>query len=108
VLADSAGGLAGCYSADPDARRAAFTITLTTSFLDRASTGRLRATGTVMRNGRQVYYSNVDIDCDGRRVAIAQGSFMRAGVRPRGAAAAASDTGTPAAAPAAPGDAHGH
>ena len=76
VLADAAGGLAGCYSDDPGQRVLAFTVSLTTSFLDSARDGRLRAVGTVMRSGRRLFFSNVDIDCAGRRVAIAQGSFM--------------------------------
>lgn len=76
VLADAAGGLAGCYSDDPSHRVLAFTVSLTTSFLDSARSGRLRAVGTVMRSGRRLFFSNVDIDCAGRRVAIAQGSFM--------------------------------
>jgi uncharacterized protein (TIGR00369 family) len=76
VLADAAGGLAGCYSDDPARPILAFTVSLTTNFLDSAREGRLRAVGTVMRSGRRLYFSSVDIDCGGRRVAIAQGSFM--------------------------------
>lgn len=76
VLADAAGGLAGCYSEAAPVR--AYTVTLTTSFLDRACAGRLRAEGVVMRHGARMYFANVDISCDGRRVAIAQGSFMLA------------------------------
>jgi uncharacterized protein (TIGR00369 family) len=78
VLADAAGGLAGCYSEDPGRRVLAFTVSLTTNFLDSARQGHLRATGTVMRSGRRLFFSNVDIACDGRRVATAQGSFMLA------------------------------
>lgn len=76
VLADAAGGLAGCFSGDLDQRILAYTVSLTTNFLASAQSGRLLATGTVMRSGRRVFFSNIDIGCSGRRVAIAQGSFM--------------------------------
>jgi uncharacterized protein (TIGR00369 family) len=83
VLADAAGGLAGCYSDDPNEKVLACTVTLTTNFLDSAREGRLRAVGTVMRSGRRLYFSSVDIECEGRRVAIAQGSFMLGERTPR-------------------------
>jgi len=76
VLVDAAGGLAGCYSADPERRVLAYTVSLTTSFLGRADRGVLRAVGRVRRRGKRIFFATVEIDCGGELVALGEGSFM--------------------------------
>ncbi len=77
VLVDAAGGLAGCYSADPAVPVRSFTLSLATSFLEAANGGTLHAIGTARRQGRQVYFSTVDVKDDaGRLVAMGEGSFL--------------------------------
>jgi uncharacterized protein (TIGR00369 family) len=77
VLVDAAGGLAGLYSPDPVHPRKAFTLSLTTSFLDAAGGGTLMATGRERRGGRRVYFATVEVASeDGRLVAVGEGSFL--------------------------------
>lgn len=77
VLVDAAGGLCGLYTGDVAHPRKAFTLSLTTSFLDAAGAGTLLATGTQRRSGRRVYFSTVEVTADdGRLVAIGEGSFL--------------------------------
>lgn len=80
VLADAAGGLAGCYSADPEVPVKSYTVSLTTSFLGATGEGELVARGRLRRRGRRVYFSTVEIT--GQRnelVALAEGSFLYRG-----------------------------
>ena len=77
VLVDAAGGLSGLYTGDAEHPRKAFTLSLTTSFLDAAAHGTLLATGTQRRSGRRVYFSTVEVTSDdGRLVAIGEGAFL--------------------------------
>ncbi|GIK86900.1 MAG: hypothetical protein BroJett026_23810 [Betaproteobacteria bacterium] len=77
VLVDAAGGLSGLYTGDPAAPRKAFTLSLTTSFLDAVGSGTIVATGTVRRSGRRVYFATVEIHADDRRLlAVGEGSFL--------------------------------
>jgi uncharacterized protein (TIGR00369 family) len=77
VLVDAAGGLCGLYSADPAVPRKAFTLSLTTSFLDAVGRGTIVATGTLRRPGRRVYFSTVDVHADdGRLLAVGEGTFL--------------------------------
>lgn len=76
VLADAAGGLAGCWSDDPARPRKAFTLSLTTSFLGTATAGRLHARGALRRRGGRIYFSTVEITNDaGELVTLGEGSF---------------------------------
>ena len=80
VLADAAGGLAGCYSADPQTPVKSYTLSLTTSFLGATGTGELVARGLLRRRGRRVYFSTVEITGhDDELVALAEGSFLYRG-----------------------------
>lgn len=77
VLVDAAGGLSGLHSADPAVPRKAFTLSLTTSFLDAVGSGTIVATGTLRRPGRRVYFSTVEIHADdGRLLAVGEGTFL--------------------------------
>lgn len=92
VLADAAGGLAGCYGDGPGARVKSYTMALTTSFLGSARDGRLVARGSLRRRGRLVYFATVEItDAGGALLALAEGNFLirsaaAAGGTPEGAA----------------------
>ena len=77
LLADAAGGLAGCYSEDAQARVTAYTLSLTTSFLGKVSAGSLHARGTLRRAGRQVDFSTIEITSDeGELLTLGEGSFL--------------------------------
>jgi uncharacterized protein (TIGR00369 family) len=78
TLLDAACGYAG-LSAGPDAALGnAVTLTLTISYLAKASAGRLRATGTVTKTGRSIYFSSGELNSEsGELIATAQGAFKR-------------------------------
>jgi acyl-coenzyme A thioesterase PaaI-like protein len=61
TLLDAAAGYVGLYNngADPDRRSA--TLSLTTHFLYKGDGGELRATGTLQRAGRSVYFSRAEV-----------------------------------------------
>jgi uncharacterized protein (TIGR00369 family) len=77
TLLDAAGGYAGLLAPD-GAMGNAVTVMLTISYLSKVATGRLRATGTVSRAGRSLYFASAELATDhGQLVATAQGSFKR-------------------------------
>ncbi|MDQ6619212.1 MAG: PaaI family thioesterase [Pseudomonadota bacterium] len=77
VLADAAGGLAGCHSDDPAHPRKAYTVSLTTNFLSAAAEGHITARGTLRRRGGRVYFSSIEITSDsGDLLALGEGSFL--------------------------------
>lgn len=77
VLADAAGGLAGCYREEAGPRVTAYTLSLTTSFVGKVSEGSLHARGTLRRAGRQVYFSTIEITSDGGELlTLGEGSFL--------------------------------
>lgn len=78
VLCDTAGGLAGCYSEPGRPRVFAYTVSLSTNFVAKARSGRLRADGRVQRSGKQMYFSTIEVHCGDDLVALGQGSFMLA------------------------------
>jgi acyl-coenzyme A thioesterase PaaI-like protein len=58
----------------------AVTVSLTISYLAKASAGRLRATGTVTKAGRSLYFSSGELkSASGELIATAQGAFKRNG-----------------------------
>jgi len=79
TLLDAACGYAG-LQAEPDMVLGhAVTVMLTISYLARANAGRLRATGTVTKSGRSLYFSSATLTSDsGELIASAQGTFKRA------------------------------
>ena len=75
TLIDTACGFAGCW-APPGQSRAAVTLSLTTSFLAPAVSGRLTATARKTGGGRGVFFATCEIrDGDGTLVARGEGVF---------------------------------
>jgi acyl-coenzyme A thioesterase PaaI-like protein len=59
----------------------AVTINLSVNYVDRVSSGGVRATGRVVRAGRSIYFSVGELVADdGRVIAMAHGSFKRSKV----------------------------
>ena len=78
TLLDAACGYAG-LGQDDGAMGNAVTLMLSICYLDKASSGRVRATATVTRAGRSVYFSSATLTSDtGVCIATAQGTFKRA------------------------------
>lgn len=80
ALLDAACGYAGLAGPDGTVSGNAVTVMLNISYLRKVSTGRLRATGTVSRMGRSMYFAVGELQDDGGEiVATAQGAFKRQG-----------------------------
>ena len=71
ALLDETAAAAGVWTEGNVARRSV-TVDLTTSFVGRATHGRLTATGTVIGGGRQIFFCRSEVrDEEGRLVAAA-------------------------------------
>jgi uncharacterized protein (TIGR00369 family) len=80
TLLDAACGYAGLSTGRDAAPGHAVTVSLTISYLAKASAGRLRATGTVTKAGRSLYFSSGELkSASGELIATAQGAFKRNG-----------------------------
>lgn len=78
TMLDAACGYAGLITEADGRPGSGLTLMLTTSYLSRASTGRIRASGHVTRSGRSVYFASGDLrDGQGGLIATAQGTFKR-------------------------------
>lgn len=78
TLLDAACGYAGLAGADGRVRGNAVTVMLNVSYLRRAASGRLLATGTVTRAGRSMYFAAGELATEsGELIATAQGAFKR-------------------------------
>ncbi|VTU20336.1 PaaI family thioesterase [Variovorax sp. RA8] len=78
TLLDAACGYAGLAAHEGEAMGQAVTVSLAISYLRKASTGRLRATGKVTRSGRSLYFATGELLTEsGELVATAQGAFKR-------------------------------
>lgn len=76
TIMDIAGGYAGCYGGESGEARRAVTLSLTTSFLGQAQTGKVRAIGTVRGGGQRIFASSIEVlDADGNVLAIGEGTF---------------------------------
>lgn len=77
TLLDAACGYAGLATDDEgDALDNAVTVMLTISYISKISSGRLRASATVTRTGRTMYFSSGElVAASGDLVATAQGAF---------------------------------
>ena len=77
TMIDAACGYAGCYSAEPDAPRRAFTLSLETQFLAAAETGStLTAKAEKTGGGRQIFFSRAQaVDQGGRLIGQGSGTF---------------------------------
>jgi len=77
TLLDAACGYAGLQASHGELGNAV-TVMLTISYLSKVDTGRLRATGTVTKAGRSLYFATAELATEhGVLVATAQGSFKR-------------------------------
>ena len=78
TLLDAACGYAGLQPDGDAVAGHAVTVMLTISYLARANAGRLRATGSVKKAGRSLYFASATLTSDaGELIATAQGSFKR-------------------------------
>ena len=78
TLLDAACGYAGLQAEGETVLGHAVTVMLTISYLARANTGRLRASGTVSKAGRSIYFSSAQLTSEsGELIATAQGTFKR-------------------------------
>ena len=78
TLLDAACGYAGMEPDGDDVVGHSVTVMLNISYLARTSAGRLRATGSVTKAGRSLYFSTATLTGDaGEIIATAQGTFKR-------------------------------
>jgi uncharacterized protein (TIGR00369 family) len=68
ALLDAATGYSGLYSSDPETKRHAVTLSLTTSFLSNGVGNILTAIGTVERRGKLIFFSRGEVWLDGDRL----------------------------------------
>jgi uncharacterized protein (TIGR00369 family) len=77
TLLDAACGYAGLKGLDAT-MGSAVTVMLSISYLGRASSGRLRATGTITKSGRSLYFARGELVTEsGELIATAQGTFKK-------------------------------
>jgi uncharacterized protein (TIGR00369 family) len=78
TMLDAACGYAGLGAGWNQPLGNAVTVMLSISYLAKANTGRLRATGTVTRSGRSVYFASGELTSEsGELIATAHGAFKR-------------------------------
>ena len=77
TMIDAACGYAGCYSADPDQPRRAFTLSLEAQVVASAKAGStLTVKAEKTGGGRQIFFSRAQaVDQDGRLVGQGSGTF---------------------------------
>jgi len=82
TLLDAACGYAGLQQDDGTLGNAV-TLMLSICYLGKVSAGRVRATATLTRAGRRIYFSSAELVSDtGECIATAQGTFQRAQENP--------------------------
>lgn len=76
LLIDAVCGHAGCYCAHPGRIRTAATLSLTTSYIAAARTGRLRAIGRIRGGGRKIFMASAEVlDAQGKLVAMGECAY---------------------------------
>ncbi|WGS52353.1 PaaI family thioesterase [Paraburkholderia sp. D15] len=76
TLLDAASGYAGIFSEPGEPPLHAFTLSLTTSFLDNGAGERVTAKGMLERKGRSIYFARAEAWLDDTLlIATAQGTF---------------------------------
>ena len=76
TLLDAAAGYTGIFSMPGEAERHAFTLSLTTNFLDKGQGHHVEAIGTLERKGRSIFFARAEAWVDDTLlVATAQGTF---------------------------------
>ncbi len=77
-MLDSALSLAGLYCASPERIRKGMTLSLTTTFVSPARSGKLRAIGELRGGGSKIFMSSGQVeDAQGNLIAMAEGTFRR-------------------------------
>ena len=77
TIIDSAGGYAGCYCATPGNVRRTLTLSLTTSFIARATGRELIATGKVRGGGARTFFASIEVHDDtGALIATGEGVYQ--------------------------------
>ena len=61
IILDSAGGLCGCFVADPDRVRRCVTLSLTTDFIAQPRTPVMFATGRLTGGGRTTFFARMHV-----------------------------------------------
>lgn len=76
TMIDHTGGIAGCFCAETGNSRKAVTISLSTSFLAAAASGKVTAIGRKRPGGRRIFVSTTEItDEAGRLLAIGEATY---------------------------------
>lgn len=76
TLVDVACTYAGCYCAEPDRRRRAITLTLSTNFLKPVSGGKLKGVGRKQGGGCRIFFARGEIfDDQNELIATGEGTF---------------------------------
>lgn len=75
AILDHVGGMCGLYSDDPDNPVYGVTLNLNVNFLSPGGTGRVIATGTRVKSGRSVFFSEMTLMDDDTLIATATGVF---------------------------------
>jgi uncharacterized protein (TIGR00369 family) len=79
ALLDTACGLAGLFSDDPNQRRVGSTLSLTVSYLEKGIGEYIVGNGYLQRQGRSVFFARGEVWTDkGILIATAQGVFSHA------------------------------
>ena len=82
TLLDAAAGYSGIFSMPGEAARHAFTLSLTTNFLDKGLGQHVKATGTLERKGRSIFFARAEAWVDDTiLIATAQGTFKYVGAK---------------------------
>jgi len=78
TLLDAACGYAGLHDDERGTLGHAVTVMLTISYISKVNDGRLRATGSVTKSGRSLYFASAElVNESGELIATAQGTFKR-------------------------------
>ncbi len=77
TIIDSAGGYAGCHCTVPGHVRRTLTLSLTTSFIARATGRELIATGKVRGGGARTFFASIEVHDDtGALIATGEGVYQ--------------------------------
>lgn len=76
TLLDTAGGFAGCFSADPEERRTCVTLSLTVNYVASMSAGRVLTEARRTGGGHSIFFAEIQArDGEGRVLASGTGAF---------------------------------
>ncbi len=76
AMIDHTGGIAGCFCAETGRSRKAVTLSLTTSFLAAANSGKVTAIGRKRPGGKRIFVSTTEVtDESGRLLAVGEATY---------------------------------